>query len=105
MALVWSGFFLVQVCWSVPLSSVGQQSLSSVGQQPLSSVGNNSYPLWDSHPCPLWDTLPLWLSFCLIGWFGLLVRFWDESMWFMVKVARQPFGSCGLCGNPRSCPL
>jgi hypothetical protein len=38
LVLVWSKF-LVQVCWSVPLSSVGQQTLSSVGQQPLSSVG------------------------------------------------------------------
>jgi hypothetical protein len=102
LVLVWFGL-LVQVCWSVLLSS----------------VGNN--------PCPLWATTlvlcgtatlvlcgtavvlcgthhPLWLPFRLIGWFGLLVRFWDESLWFLVKVARQPFGSCGLRGNPQSRP-
>jgi hypothetical protein len=75
LVLVWFGL-LVHVCWSVLLSSVGnnscplwattlvlcgQQLLSSVsnnscplwattlvlcGQQPLSSVGNNPYPLW-----------------------------------------------------------
>jgi hypothetical protein len=39
---------LVQVCWSVPLSSVGQQ--------PLSFVGNNSCPTEDNNPCPLWAT-------------------------------------------------
>jgi hypothetical protein len=48
---------------------------------------------------------PLWLSFRLIGWFGLLVRLWDESLWFLVMVARQQFGLCGLRGNPRSRPL
>jgi hypothetical protein len=58
-------------------------------------------------PCPLWDSNPgpLWLPFHLIGWFDVLVRFWDESLWFLVKVVRQPFGSCGLRGNPQSHPL
>jgi hypothetical protein len=136
LVLVWSRL-LVQVCWSVPLSSVGQQ--------PLSSMGNNPCPLWDSNSCPMWATTPvlcgiatlvlcgttthvlygtaplvlcgtttlvlcgtyhpLWLPFHLIGWFALFIRFWDESLWFLVKVARQPFGSCGLCGSPRSRPL
>jgi hypothetical protein len=119
----------VVLCGQQPLSSVAQQPLSYVGHQLLSSVGNNPCPLWDSNPCPLWVTTlvlcetttlvlcetttlvlcgthhPLWLPFRLIGWFGLLVKFWDESLWFLVKVARQPFGSCGLHGNPRSCPL
>jgi hypothetical protein len=150
LVLVWFGL-LVQVCWSVLLSSVGnkscplwattlilcgQQPLSSMKQQPLSSVGNNPCPLWattlvlygtttlvlygqqplssvGNNPCPLWATTfvlcgthhPPWLHFCLIGWFGLLVRFWDDSLWFLVKVARQPFGLCGLRDNPRSRPL
>jgi hypothetical protein len=148
LVLVWFGL-LVQVCWSVLLSSVGNNScplwattLVLCGQQLLSSVSNNSCPLWattlvlcgqqhlssvGNNPCPLWATTlvlcgtatlvlcgtavvlcgthhPLWLPFRLIGWFGLLVRFWDESLWFLVKVARQPFGSCGLRGNPQSRP-
>jgi hypothetical protein len=48
---------------------------------------------------------PLWLPFRLIGWFGLLVRFWDESLWFLVKVVRQLFGSSGLHGNARTHPF
>jgi hypothetical protein len=117
------------LCGTTTLVLCGASTLVLCGQQPLSSVGNNPCPLWDSNPCPLWVTTlvlcgtitiilcgtitlilcgthhPLWLPFRLIGWFGLLVKFWDESMWFLVKVARQPFGSCGLRGNPRSCPL
>jgi hypothetical protein len=83
-------------------------------------VGQFSYPLWAT-TLVLYGTTtlilrgiavvlygthhPLWLPFRLIGWFGLLIRFWDESPWFLVKVARQPFWSCGLRGSPRSCPL
>jgi hypothetical protein len=62
-------------------------------------LDNNPCPLWDSNPCPLWDSNPcplwattlvlcgtstlvlygthhpLWLSFHLIGWFGLWLGF------------------------------
>jgi hypothetical protein len=79
LVLVWSGL-LVQVCWSVPLSSVdnnpcplwittpvlcgtatpvlcGTATLVLCGQQPLSSMDNNLCPV-DNNPCPLWDTPP-----------------------------------------------
>jgi hypothetical protein len=115
-----SSFGLVWIIGSSLLVS----SLVLYGQQPLSSLGNNPCPLWTTTlvlcgtatlvlygiaTIVLCGTAtlilygahhPLWLSFCLIGWFDLLVRFWDESLWSLVKVARQPFGSCGLRGSP-----
>jgi hypothetical protein len=57
------------LCGQQPLSSVEQQPLSSVGQ-PLSSVGHTT----------------------ICGWFDLFVRYWDESLWFLVKVAGNHLG-------------
>jgi hypothetical protein len=58
------------------LSSVGQQPLSSMGQQPLSSVGVTTLVLYGITTVVLYGTHhPLWLSFQVIGWFGLWLGF------------------------------
>jgi hypothetical protein len=102
-----SGIGLVWIVGSSLLVS----SLILCGQQPLSSVGNNPCPPWTTTLvlCGIASLIlygaathvlcgtavvqcgtnhHLWLPFRLIGWFGLLVRFWDETLWFLVKVAR-----------------
>jgi hypothetical protein len=97
------GFGLVWVIGSSLLVS----SLVLRKQQPLSSVGNNSCPLWAT-TLVLYGTATLvlygiavvlcgthhhvWLPFHLISWFGLFVRFWDESLWFLVKVVGNHLG-------------
>jgi hypothetical protein len=67
LVLVWSGL-LVRVCLLVLLSSMGQQPLSSVGATTLILYGTTTLVLCGTHH-------PLWLSFCLISWFGLCLDF------------------------------
>jgi hypothetical protein len=61
LELVWSRL-LVQVCWSVLLSS----------------VGNNQCPLWGQYHCPLWDT-PLSVVVFSLNWLvWSVVKLWVE---------------------------
>jgi hypothetical protein len=95
----------VVLCGTTTLVLCGITTLVLCGTTTLVLCGTITLVLYGTAVVLCGAHHPLWLSFCLIGWYGLLVRFWDESLWFLVKVVRQPFGSCGLRGNPRSRPL
>jgi nitric oxide reductase large subunit len=69
LVLVWSGL-LVRVCWTLILSSVGQQLLSSMGQQSLSSVGQQRLSSVGTPPSVVilllnwlvWSVVKLWVE-------------------------------------------